>query len=286
MFANMLRIESTKLFKRRLFWIEMGLVALLMITFFGVLFVASQTIPAASADANLTETLYWPGALITSVGFGAGGALGGIVLIVLVSVVVGSEYSNRTLTQWLSRGAPRPVVLFAKFALLMLAALLTVLVAALVGAGVSALVTLIGRGGLPVEQVNFGQFALGILRVAYTMLPYMALTFMLAVVTRSTAGALGGGLGFMLIIEMLIIQVLGILGEGGKRIAQFAPGLMTESIGQLNAGISRVPIVQEVEGAVEWMLLPPGAAAVGLALYTVLFLTVAVLVFRKQDLHV
>ncbi len=118
------------------------------------------------------------------------------------------------------------------------------------------------------------------LRGAYALMPYAALTMLLAVLTRSMAGALGGGIAVALLGEAIVGQVLGLVGEGGQRIAQFLPSMMGRSLGNLgNAMVSGY-----TAPPAEMILLSPGAAAVGLAVYTVVLLALALVIFRRQDL--
>lgn len=280
MFWPMTKNELVKMFKRNLLWIELGLLAAVLALFYGALLLATQVAPDQAAAAALRETVVWPGALPGALSLVGGGGLGGLLIIVLASVAVTQGYTARTFALWLSQGTPRAVVLVARFLALMVGALLIVAVGLLAGAVVSGLITLALTGGLPLASLNWGQVALSVLRGAYALMPYAALTVLLAVLTRSMAGALGGGIAVAMLGEAIFGQVLGLVGEGGQRIAQFLPSLMGRSLGNLSSAM--------VEGfaapLAEPILLPPGAAALGLAAYTLVFMALALLVFRRQDL--
>ncbi len=280
MFWPMTRNELVKMFKRNLLWIELGLLAAVLGLFYGALLLATQIAPDQMAAASLRETVVWPAALPGALALVGGGGLGGLLIIVLASVAVTQGYTGRTFALWLSQGTPRGVVLVARFVALLVGAVLIVATGLLAGAVVSGLITLALEGSLPVASLDWGQAALSVLRGAYALMPYAALTMLLAVLTRSMAGALGGGIAVALLGEAIVGQVLGLVGEGGQRIAQFLPSMMGRSLGNLgNAMVSGY-----TAPPAEMILLSPGAAAVGLAVYTVVLLALALVIFRRQDL--
>ena len=79
------------------------------------------------------------------------------------------------------------------------------------------------------------------MRTAYIILLYVALSFMLAVLTRSTA-AVTGSLIFLLVIETVLNVALPILGKPSAQIAQYLPTNLATVIGNQNAAIAKLPI--------------------------------------------
>ena len=287
MFWNTLRNENTKLLKRSLLWIELalfaGLVLLAQLVFYLVLqnnLGGEAALP--DAQAQLRHMVTWPGALLNVLGFASGNAIGGLLLIILTGAVTAQEYSWRTLHLWLSRGVPRPVLLGARFAGLLLPALLITLTPLLVGGLLSAFFTLQLDGALPLDQVSFIQLGLSLLRTAYTLLPYAALAFLLAVATRSVVVAVGGGLAFALLVEGILIQVLALLGGSLAQIGRYLPAGLSNGLLSLNRA---VVVTLEVNGRqAQLSSLEPLPAAIGIALWTLLFVTLAFSIFRRQDL--
>ena len=136
------------------------------------------------------------------------------------------------------------------------------------------------QGSLPFAEVDWWQAALSILRTAYTLLPYAALTFLLAVASRSTVVAVGGGLAYTLLIEGVLMQLLGLVGGTWAKIGQYLPAGLSNSLASLNR-VSRQTnsgLVTQADG------LSMETAVIGIALYTLLFVGLAVLAFRRQDL--
>ncbi len=284
MFWKVLRAEQVKLFKRNILLIEMGLLALavsaLYLTGFAILLGGSSgELPPELIENGLT----WPAGLTGALSFAAGPNLGGILMIVLVGAAVAQEYTWGTLQLWLSRGIPRPLFMGAKFASLLLPAVLIVLTALFTGGLISGAFSLHFLGSIPFSQVEWGQLGWSILVYTYSLLPYTALTFFLAVASRSTVVSIGGGLAYALLLEGIGLQLIGALGGIWGEIGRYMPGGLARGMLSLNSGIT-VEVGGEAVERIQF--LSPGAAAVGIALYVLIFVAGAILVFRRQDLNV
>jgi ABC-type transport system involved in multi-copper enzyme maturation permease subunit len=198
MFWQVVTIEQTKLFKRAILWVELALLALGVIALHLLLYFALRVSGEAMADPAVAEqikqTLVWPAGLENAANFAAGPNLGGLLLIVLVGAAVAQEYSWRTFQLWLSRGVPRPLLITGKFTALLLPIALFVLVPLVAGGVVTAFFSATILGAIPFGEVEWGSLLVGALKTAYSLLPYAGLAFFLAVLSRSTIVAVGGGL--------------------------------------------------------------------------------------------
>jgi ABC-type transport system involved in multi-copper enzyme maturation permease subunit len=116
--------------------------------------------------------------------------------------------------------------------------------------------------------VDWGQVALNILRTAYTLLPYAAFAFLLAIASRSTVVAIGVSLAYTLLVEDVLMQLLGLVGGTWATIGQYLPAGLGNSLASIN----------QAEG------VSMETAVIGIALYTLLFVGLAVLAFQRQDL--
>jgi ABC-type transport system involved in multi-copper enzyme maturation permease subunit len=285
MFGNLIQIEQTKLFKRIIFWVELAILCGLLLFIYGVLFAQHLTPDAPAEIASAIEAmLTWPGALISILSIVSGNSLGGILVIVLAGVIVAQEYQWNTVALWLSRGAPRPLLLAARCAVLFLGAVLIVVVPLLFGGIITAVLTAVINGSLDLSVVNYGQLALGAIRALIAALPYFAFTIMMAVITRSVAGGIGTGIGFTFVLDGILAQILQALGA--EKVTAFFPGNLGASLMQLNAAIANLPSsVQNGDaGQASSMLLDPTAALMVIGLYTVVFLGFAFYWFQRQDL--
>ncbi|MCB9007265.1 MAG: hypothetical protein H6656_07880 [Ardenticatenaceae bacterium] len=60
-------------------------------------------------------------------------------------------------------------------------------------------------------------------RTAFTLLPYAALTFFLAVVSRSTVVAIGGGLAYAMLIEGCWFSFFAFVGGTWLKLGNICP---------------------------------------------------------------
>ncbi len=283
MFWKLVANENTKNFKRLMLWIEMALMAGIILSLHLLLLALLQLNmggEAAGAE-ELKRSLTWPNALLNALEFAGGNVLGGLMLVIFAASVTAQEYSWRTFQLWLSRGVHRQGLLVAKFTSLIIAAVAIVLAALLAGMLISIVISLILDGGVALGEVDFTQLGLSLLRTAYTLLPYAALAFLLGITARSVVVAVGAGLAYSLLFEGLAIQLLALFGGNFARIGQLLPGGLAATLMSLNQ--SALTFGTSVSAAEP--LLTPLQAALGIALWTLLFVGMALWIFRKQDLN-
>jgi ABC-type transport system involved in multi-copper enzyme maturation permease subunit len=283
MFWHVLSMENTKIRRRRMFWVLLTLIALLVLVIQIVLFSTYENGMGGVAmpeeeRLSIKGAITWPGSLVNILTYIGGSAFGGLFFVILVGAVTAQEYTWRTLHMWLSRGVPRPLLVVAKFTALLLPALLFVLTAIFIGGSITALISMDINNALHLDQANLAQLILSILRTAYTLLPYGALTFFLAVVSRSTAVAISGGVSFVLLLENLLVQLLGLMGERLLEMTQYLPTWLAESLLSANQLALEVGVTSSAGS------LDPWTAALGIALWTLLFVSLSLWVFQKQDL--
>lgn len=283
MFWQMVTVEQKKLTNRKILWIELAAIAAAAVFIPLIIYLASQSDGSGNlvvtTDGPIEEMIAWPSALSLGIGLASGGGLGGLLIVILIGTLTAQEYGWRTMQLWLSNGISRPVLLLAKFAIVLLPALLFVLVPFVAGALTTAVFSQNLLGSLPFAQVDWWQTALSILRTAYTLLPYAALTFLLAVASRSTVVAVGGGLAYTLLIEGVLMQLLSFAGGTWAKVGQYLPAGLSHSLTALNrVSISSSGVAPQADG------LSVATAVIGIALYTLLFVGLAILTFRHQDL--
>ena len=288
MFWNTLSIENTKTLKRRMLWIELGILAMLIIVLYTIIYVTLQTSNPQNmppeARREVMKIVTWPGAIINTLSFGGGNSLGGLLLIVLVGAATAQEYTWRTMHLWLSRGVPRPTLMGAKFLAILVPIILFVVTPLIIGGGLTAIFTLQIDKSLPLDQINLWQLVMSVLRTAYTLLPYASLTFMLAIVTRSTAAAIGVGVAYTLLIEGVAATIFTLLGGILRDIVVYLPGSLAGGLLKLNETTLAVKMVSSGNTTSLIKYLDPVPSAIGIALWTIVFLGLAVWAFRRQDL--
>ena len=279
MLWNLYWIENQKNFKRKLLWIELAMLILLVLLVFTGLFFAIQGTPdgvtITDGDLNKIPSLItWPGSLAFSIRFAAGSKL---LIIIFVGAVTASEYSWRTYQVWLSRGVPRILLLGAKFISFFLPTLLVVSGAFLAGGLISAIFSLVLNNTLDLSQINFWRLVWDLFRTSYTLLPYAAITFLLAIASRSAVAAIGGCAAFGLIVESLLVQSLAILPGRISQTAKYLPSNLMQSI--LNASWTPPALMGDTLPG----LLTANQAAIGIGIITLSLVSLALWVFSRQD---
>jgi ABC-type transport system involved in multi-copper enzyme maturation permease subunit len=283
MFWNILANENTKILKRRLFWVEIVLVALIVLGILLALYITVETnrngtgLPSEER-LMLLETITWPEALVNVLRLAGWDGFGPLFLIILVGAVTAQEYTWRTLHLWLARGVPRPLLVVAKLTALLLAALLIVLTALGTGSAVTAIISSQINGSLHLEQLDLPHLFFSILRTTFTLLPYGSLAFLLAVASRSAVVAISGGLAYTLLLESLIMQVIGLLGERLSQIVNYLPGSLANNLLTLNNA------TLATGSSTDLGLITPFLASIGIGVWTLLFLDLSLWIFQRQDL--
>ncbi|MFC2042922.1 ABC transporter permease subunit [Chloroflexota bacterium] len=279
MFWNLLWIENQKNLKRSLLWIEIILLGVFVLLIFAGLYIAIQGTPdgvtITDVDlAKIPQLITWPGALAFSLRFAAGSKL---LLIIFVGAMTASEYTWRTYQLWLSRGVPRTLLLVSKFISFCPPILLVVTGTLVAGGLITAIFSLHINSSLNLEQVNFWQLGLDLFRTAYTLLPYVGITFFLAVATRSTVAAIGGSAGFGLIVDSLLGEILLLMPGKIGEAAKYLPENLMQSL--LSASWTPPALMEETVPD----LLTPIPAAIMIAIWTLVFFGLALWFFRRQD---
>ena len=282
MLWHILSIENTKITKRQMFWVGLAMMAFAILIIELALYASfnnpgSNVIPADDRS-QLQQMITWPGALVTALNLSGGNAIGGILLVILAGTVTAQEYQWRTLQLWLSRGISRPILGIAKYAALVLPALSIVLIATLTSSVIAFVMSMHLNGSLLLGQINFLQLVFSIARTTCTLLPYGALTFMLAIVSRSSAVAIASGIAYTLLIEDLLMQLLGLFGEMGQYISQYLPAALSDSLLNLNQAIIGI------EPGIPANSSTPCIASLGLITWTLLFLGLSLFILQRQDL--
>lgn len=266
MFFRLISIEWTRLSRRAVLWVT--LIACLLYSWLGVQNYYSLT---GSMLRDGTEKM--PG-----LAFDIATSLDVLLLvslpliIIMAGLVFGGDYSQRTNHNWLMR-VSRSNSLLAKFVLL---AGSTLLVHALV-------VVLAGVTGWYYKTYAF--HATGFLNVNWVatisaigymtlvLLPYIALMALIIVATRSTFAGIVIGLGVTQFVEMMFTVLTLNVGWGrwAPRNLYFSATYLLNAIG--DRFVETPP-----------NLLAPVPTFITAAIYTLILLSLAIWLYRRQDI--
>jgi ABC-type transport system involved in multi-copper enzyme maturation permease subunit len=292
MFYDAFTAERMKIFKRALVWVCIAcllafLVFDLVLTFNFAqspidkgedeLIIPLEIQEQARLDARMQST--WPWSIVDLFGFLY--QIGWLLVFVIVASAVAQEYTWRSLHLWVSHGISRSLLILAKFAILIVVILMLVIFPAIVNGTLSAFFTMQLDGSIDLGSIHYGFFLLGIGATVLSLLPYAALGYMLAVLSKSTFVPIGAGVGFFILENVLASKQLPLtqflpcnLVNGLSSIYASIPKVSLEPIHNPNAFLMNVPAD----------LIPPEWAAIGLLLWTLALLGLALVIFRQQDL--
>ncbi len=274
----LVRMELLKLRKRRMTWIMLGLLVGLKLagTAFSVFWssragveleIRERIIAAATLPSVIPETLT----------FIAG--LGAFLLAILTAASMGSEYGWGTLRAIIGSGVSRSRFLAAKLIALSTAAVAyTVVPLVIVVAAAVPMALLLDRPIIAsgIDGPWVGDVLLMMARTVLPLLAQVAMAFAITVVTRSQAAGVGVALAASF-IEPLAALVLDMLGGSLASVADYLLLVNVQALMQYNGfGHVQVP---------EGTLSQRHAVLVILGWMT-LYVTTALLVFRRRDIEV
>ena len=262
---HLLRSEIFRLRKRPQAWI----LALIMVLGVGAFYTALTIAAFAMSDpSDAKESLQLPS--IFDNGMQIATIVGYILTVVLASGLIGNEYSWNTIRPLLARARSRSALLSAKWITVLLYSVGLFLVGLLAtiafSAGTSAIVgNFEGADGAMIGDwvVSFGRILIG-------QLPYVALAFCLALITRSNAVgiAVGIGVGFL---EPAIWGLLGLVTDAFDTVRKFGLEYPSTLLFNMNSGVDDITTNEA------W-----GATAT-LGAWIVLFVALTYYFFNKRD---
>ena len=202
---------------------------------------ASQGLPPGTKLSDFKVALY-PQNFVKDT-FSTWGSLGGVFALIMGVLVQGSEYGWGTIKTLFTQRYGRLTMLFGK--LTALAVLVLVMVVSLFAIDAIASVVIVTIDGksieFPAADVIVKAIVAGFLIFGF----WAVFGFTLATVFRQSAMAIGLGLAYALVVELLIFSLLNALGASVvNQIHQWFPiantGYLAESFGQINfRGIPR-----------------------------------------------
>ncbi len=272
----LIRMELLKLRKRPMAW------TLLILLLGGIGFITVVSVlQLQSVDpvirADLLRNITLPGTFPRTAEFVY--IFGSIMLAILAASTIGSEYSWGTLRPMLATGVPRGRFLAAKLVALALVAaifvILPLLMNGLLALPIAAWNTMPMLTGT-LDAAWFGNLAAIVGRTYLLVLMPMAIAFFVALVSRSQAAGIGAALGLM-IGEQIVSVLLFTLNQPWTRaVANLLPGRNSQALLNHNT-FGAVPMIAGQPGEARAILT--------LVLYSVIALVIAVLVFRRRDVH-
>lgn len=274
MFLPLLRSELFKVSRRAMPRILLLILSAIIILIYGGFLLVLRT-SSDDADQEGIEELR-EGLSVESardLGLGVVQFVGTVLVVILGVSVISGEFSWGTLRLILPRVGSRSALLTSKLAVIALFLLLVVFTGFLVAVLSSYVVSLIENLPTTIGDGFLWETVQAIARTAYVILPYTALAFSGAVVTRSTAAAITIGLAVFFLEAFVLAPTLGLLPDPFDEIPNW---LLSENVSAVLSA-NAVSADEDVGRPRAWR----GAGV--LALYTAAFIALSYATFLRRD---
>jgi ABC-2 type transport system permease protein len=286
--TRLMSAEFFKLRKRMMTWVVAILMVGLVILLYSILWSVSGHVTTFGehnefTGQDLRRALFLQASVPFSLQVVA--AFGTIFAMILAAGAVGSEYSWGTVRLMATAASGRVRLLASKLLVVCGLVVVGTLLAVAVGLIYSSIIT-VTNGGSSLSFITPGfvrDQVVSLGRTLFVMAPYVTLAFAMAAIGRSTLAGVGAGLGIAF-IEPLINGLMRLGGSPWKDIPNYLINANSDVVllqNKVPDVIRFGPTAQDlarnhVNGVPEAMLI--------LALYSVAFVALAFLVYRRRDI--
>lgn len=267
MFWRALLVEIRKTLWNPALWLGLG--GLLFLFACAILIRHLQIARGYAGDAGGLESDLLEGLLLFH-------WIGILVYAVTGAVIAAFDYLDRSIQLWLSRGVRRSVLLSARLITILLVTLGIVTFSVVALLGVAALSRGLFFGEVDVTQLHLAALPPAVLRVFWGALPYLALTVLLAVASRSPFFAAGGTVVYGTVIEPFLPALIG----RWPGLLDYVPGNLARTLHQYNAAVAlgAAPL------STDTFLMSQWEAALLIGALFLLLSFAALAIFSRQDL--
>ncbi len=199
--------------------------------------------------------------------------IGAAIVLCLGALTTASEYGWMTVQTILVQRPGRTAVLLGKMLALGLISLLVT-----IGVFAAAAITswiLTASHGDPVQWPSLADLLKGFGLASLILYVYSVFGMALGVVLRSPAAAIGGGLAYVFVVELLLTEMLGNV-SGIQEVLKLLPGVASTGATHIfqytSSGISQGPVL--VDGT---------RGLITLLAYLVAFLGIGLFIFNRRD---
>lgn len=195
-----------------------------------------------------------------------------IVTVILSASLVGTEYGWGTIRALLPRARSRIALMAAKLTAIAIFDVVLVLVGYVAALGMSWVITSAEnlRTGFGPDAAQ--EISLAILRNVYVLLPYSALAFVIAVLTRSNAAGIAIGLA-VLLAESIAVGILTSITDTFDWVGDVLFSQNMAAISNLN----------NLRGGGDSDLPSAGQAFTVLALWLIALIALSLTIFQRRD---
>lgn len=204
------------------------------------------------------------------------GFFGGILMVIVASSLIGSEYSWNTLRPLVARASSRSGLLSAKWILVALYTLLMVLVGIVGSIVVSMVTSLLMDTSVSIPADIWDDFAIGAVRWFVASIPYTALAFAVALITRSNAAGIAIGIGVSF-VEPLIFGLISLLAETLEAVQEYGIAWNVQQLANISTQDDG-GFMDPVPASQVWQ------SAGILGVYVAIFVVTSYVIFNRRDI--
>jgi len=267
MFMRLLIIETRKTLKHPALWV--GMAALTFLLGFAMLVNHFQIANGYQpADGGLEKDLLFGLAFFNWIGV--------LVYAVVGSVISAFDYPDRSIQLWLTRGLFRPVFLFARLTAILFFGLLMVVFTIIAILGLGALSRSLFFGIVDTSNLNLSALPLVTLRVFWTSLPYLMLTVIFAIVSRSPMFAAGGTIVYGSVVELLAPN----LSSKFPTLVRYLPASLSQVLQEQNTILDRTALPLPLDASI----MPEPRAVILIGVISLILSITSLVIFSRQDL--
>ncbi len=251
-------------------WWMLGIMATITTIVFTVNYQLGHHSSSASTVQTSLNRVYLPHGVNTAVS--AATSLWGILIVVAVAVVVGNEFQYGTIRTQLAMGLRRVPYILSKAIAVFLAGMIGLAVIILFGIGLSVLLTAIDGVSMSWSSAFGQEFWQGIGATLLGTTTTFTLGLFITLLARQVVAGVAVVLGYT-ILEGTITSLLTGLGGGWAKAVNL---FLSPNLRAISYGLNRSDNFNK-------HLLPTTAAVALLTAYTIIFLTVSLVIFNRRD---
>jgi len=266
-FVHQLSIEIRRTLRHPALWLGLGALALLLAS--AILISHFQIVNGyVDGSGGLEQDLL--------AGLAFYNWLGSLVYAVIGAVIFVFDYTDRSIQLWLTRGVSRSVLLSARLVTILLFSLLIVCFAVAVILGFGAISRSLLFGTVDASHLNLSALLPAILRIFWSSFPYLALSVLLGILSRSPIFAAGGTIIYSAVVE----QFIPALSARVPWLTPYLPGSLSHALQSRNSALDlrALPLVMES------MPMPELQVVILIGGMFLLLSTASSLIFSRQDL--
>ncbi len=267
-----LQSELFRLRRRPQTWIMPILVTGLIAAFYAVIYLVYQFGAVSNQDemrdAARLDNIFTNGMQIFAF-------FGGIMIVVVTSSLIGSEFGWNTLRPLVARASSRSGLLSAKWLVVAGYTAFMVIVGIIASMALASLASFLMDLNVSLPSHLWDDYLLGTMRLVGASLPYAVIGFSVALITRSNAAGIAVGIGLSF-VEPLLFGLLTFVSDRFQSVQEYGIAWNVQELATMPTRENSA--MDPVAASQVWQ------SAGILAVYVVAFVVATYVVFNRRDI--